>query len=361
MRIETPRDGRARYDIIAFGPTGTIRERRNFPEALTSTSARLRWARAREAELTRNGWQEDEVPASKLEDFGKRWMRDYSRANGNKPSTLAAKETILRLYIMPVLGSLRLTEIGPLQIQRLKLRLDGKSLKTKACVLSVLATMLKTAEAWDEIVRAPKIEVPRWANPEMDFYDFEEWEALIDGAARAGPMVRVAVLLGGDAGLRRGEMVGLEQSDVAKSAITVQRNEWEGHVGTPKGGKSRRIPLTSRLSEAIEAIRHLRGKRLLWQANGSPVKVTTLQSWIEVATKRAGLQPSRNLHKLRHSFCSHLAMRGVPALAIKEWAGHASLTTTMRYMHLSPHSTDAMIGVLERGAGVEQLSKQANS
>lgn len=361
VRIETPRNGRARYDILTLGPAGPVRERRNFPEALTSPSARLRWARAREAELTRNGPQEDEVPASKLEDFGKRWMRDYSRANGNKPSTLAAKETILRLYIVPVLGSLRLNEIGPLQIQRLKLRLDGKSLKTKACVLSVLATMLKTAEAWDEIVRAPKIEVPRWNNPEMEFYDFEEWERLIEGARRAGPMVAAAILLGGDAGLRRGEIVALEQGDVGKGAAVVQRNEWEGRIGSPKGGRSRRIPLTSRLSQAIEAIRHLRGKRLLRQVDGSPVKVTTLQSWMEVACRRADLPPSRNLHKLRHSFCSHLAMRGVPVTAIKEWAGHASLTTTMRYMHLSPHSTDAMIGVLERGAGVERDSQRANS
>lgn len=358
VRIEVPRNGRARYDILTLGPAGPVRERRNFPAALTSQGARLRWAKAREAELTRNGPTIDEVPASRLEEFGRRWMRDYARANGNKPSTIAAKETILRLYLEPTLGSMRLTEIGPLAIQRLKLRLDGKAPKTKACVLSQLATMLKTAEAWEEIVKAPKIEVPRWASPEMDFYDFAEWEALIDGARLAGPMVFAAILLGGDAGLRRGELVSLESSDARHGAITVCRNEWEGRVGIPKGGRSRRIPLTARLAQAIEAVRHLRGKRLLWQANGKPVKVTTLQSWLEVACKRAGLPPSRNLHKLRHTFCSHLAMRGVPVLAIKEWAGHASLTTTQRYMHLSPHGTDAMIGVLERGAGVEQVSNQ---
>jgi site-specific recombinase XerD len=37
-----------------------------------------------------------------------------------------------------------------------------------------------------------------------------------------------------------------------------------------------------------------------------------------------------------HTFCSHLAMRGAPAKAIQELAGHADLKTTMRYMHLSP-------------------------
>ncbi|WP_395825558.1 tyrosine-type recombinase/integrase [Archangium minus] len=40
------------------------------------------------------------------------------------------------------------------------------------------------------------------------------------------------------------------------------------------------------------------------------------------------------LHILRHTFCSHLAMRGVPPLSPKELAGHRSLRTTMQYMHL---------------------------
>jgi hypothetical protein len=42
------------------------------------------------------------------------------------------------------------------------------------------------------------------------------------------------------------------------------------------------------------------------------------------------------MHRLRHTFCSHLAMRGAPARAIQELAGHQGLTTTQRYMHLSP-------------------------
>ena len=257
----------------------------------------------------------------------------------------------------PSLGTLRLNEIGDLQIQRLKRHLEGRSAKTKACVLSQLATILRTAERWDEIAKAPHIELPATPETEMQFYDVEEWERLIDGAKRAGPMVHAAVLLGGDAGLRRGELVALEQADVGGGAIRVRRNEWEGKVGTPKGGKGRRVPLTQRLAQAVDDIRHLRGKRLLWQADGSPVQVTTLQSWLEVACRRAGLPASRNLHKLRHTFCSHLAMGGVPMKAIQVWAGHADLKTTQRYMHLSPEGMDGMISVLERGAGVEQQSK----
>jgi hypothetical protein len=51
------------------------------------------------------------------------------------------------------------------------------------------STILRTAERWGVIDKAPRIEVPRWQQPEMTFYDFEEWERLVDGARRAGPMV----------------------------------------------------------------------------------------------------------------------------------------------------------------------------
>jgi hypothetical protein len=50
---------------------------------------------------------------------------------------------------------------------------------------------------------------------------------------------------------------------------------------------------------------------------------------------------------LRHSFCSHLAMRGAPARAIQELAGHQDLQTTQQYMHLSPAALDAAIRLLD--------------
>ena len=56
------------------------------------------------------------------------------------------------------------------------------------------------------------------------------------------------------------------------------------------------------------------------------------------------------VHILRHTFCSHLAMRGAPARAIQELAGHPDLATTQRYMHLSPAALDAAIRLLGRRA-----------
>ncbi len=69
-----------------------------------------------------------------------------------------------------------------------------------------------------------------------------------------------------------------------------------------------------------------------------------------------------------HTFCSHLAMRGAPPKVIQELAGHVHLSTTMRYMHLSPGHKEQAIRLLDqrpenaegpsRGGGVEADSLQ---
>ena len=58
---------------------------------------------------------------------------------------------------------------------------------------------------------------------------------------------------------------------------------------------------------------------------------------------------------MRHTFCSHLAMRGAPARAIQELAGHQNLTTTQRYMHLSPAAIDSAIRLLDQPAVLQSF------
>src|SRR5512135_2028600 len=53
------------------------------------------------------------------------------------------------------------------------------------------------------------------------------------------------------------------------------------------------------------------------------------------------------LHVLRHTFCSRLADRGVPAGHIQKLAGHASITTTERYMHYSDEGLGKAIAALD--------------
>src|SRR5512137_1674738 len=69
------------------------------------------------------------------------------------------------------------------------------------------------------------------------------------------------------------------------------------------------------------------------------------------------VEPAREpvAHILRHTFCSHLAMRGAPARAIQELAGHQDLSTTQRYMHLSPAAIESAVRLLEEPSPVSRF------
>jgi hypothetical protein len=101
------------------------------------------------------------------------------------------------------------------------------------------------------------------------------------------------------------------------------------------------------VTDALRDARHLRGPRVLCDGAGKPLTQKVIQVLVRRTARRANVKP--RVHSLRHTFCSHLAMRGEPARAIQELAGHQDLRTTQRHMHLSPAALDAAIRLLETG------------
>jgi integrase len=246
-------------------------------------------------------------------------------------------------------GSRRLDAIKNEDVQRLKAQLVSKSPKTLNNVLTVLSVLLKKAVEWEVIDRMPcTVKLLRVEKGDAAFYDFEEYERLVEIARAIDRRTLLIVLLGGDAGLRCGEMIALESSDVdlSKRQLCVRHSDWNGIVGTPKNGRLRYVPLTRRLAAALAEHRHLRSRRVLCQENGAPFTRQIVQNRMRLASKRSNVK--MGVHILRHTFCSHLAMRGAPARSIQELVGHADLTMTQRYMHLSPAALDAAIRLLDR-------------
>ncbi len=79
-----------------------------------------------------------------------------------------------------------------------------------------------------------------------------------------------------------------------------------------------------------------------------------VQGLVAKASSRANLEKT-GVHILRHTFCSHLAMRGAPAKAIQELAGHRDLDETQRYMHLSPAAIEGAIRLLDQKENVSRF------
>lgn len=132
-------------------------------------------------------------------------------------------------------------------------------------------------------------------------------------------------------GLRAAELVGLDVGsiDFAREAIRV--------LG--KGGKERILPLGRAERQAIESYlavrRHKEAKPLFLNQRGQRLTTRSIQKIVARALGRIANASATNPHALRHAFATHLLERGADLKAVQELLGHASLSSTQVYTHLS--------------------------
>lgn len=315
-----------------------------------------------ELEAGRLGRKPRVVPT--LAEFAPRFVDEHARANRHKASGIEDKESILRTHLVPRFGHLRLDQIDTASVQRMRADLarQKKSPKTVENILTVLRKLLKTAVEWQVIDDVPckiaRTKVPTKTRP---FYTFEEYERLLAEAQVAGRTPHLVVLLGGEAGLRLGEMQALQWRNVNfhTNRIIVEASEWWGVVDGTKGMRARAVPMTDRLRADLMRYREPAG--LVLGGKAGSLTQNQVRSCLRPVARKARVQ--HGVHVLRHSFCSHLAMRGAPARAIQELAGHENLSTTERYMHLAPGHAELAIALLnpphtarpDGATGVQQL------
>ncbi len=337
-------------DIHVTLPNGEILRERRRAQGSTKAAA-LRWAKAREAHLLRHGKEGQKDRNKKtptLGEFVEQFRRDYLIANRWRPSTIYTWDSVLARQLIPVLGSYPLDAIGPREVQLLKRRPLAAS--TINMVLAKLRAMLRQAYEWELIEKMPKVSAVKEVQSTPEYLSFDDYERLLEVTRGVlDEMTLVILLLGGDAGLRCGEMLALRWCHIfpERNRIHVSENDVRGHVGPPKGGRDRWLPMTKQLRKVLMGMER-RSERVLWRGeDAKPVTHQVLAYRVYKAMSRTGLG-RKGPHALRHTFCSHLAMRGVSAVKIQKLAGHAKLSTTQIYMHLAPSSLDDAIEALGR-------------
>lgn len=342
-------------DIKVIWADGTEhRERKLSPVA--SKSGSRQWGEQRERFLVMNG-KESLKPRERKSvptfgEFWPRYMQDHCYAERLKPSTIQFKQYAFDCHLDPVFGHLPLDEISNADVQAFKASHQETSAHHVNNLLCSLNVAAKKAVEWGVIEYVPfRIQLLKSPPKEMPFYDFDVYSDIVRAAKGIDHRVYVHVLLGGDAGLRAGEIRGLQWPDVEfeRNRLHVRRNRWRGQDVVPKGGRGRYVPMTKRLRAALETQEAVGDDTLyvLVRDDGEPLSRRTNQQWMQKAERAVGIEPKGKCHILRHTFCSHLAIKGAPAKAIQELAGHAQLTTTMRYMHLSPQARDSAIALLD--------------
>ena len=325
--------------------------RRRWKSPHGSRTSTERWAREKARAFLTGRVAREREPAPKLAEFAVRFVDDHVRACRLRPSTAANMRMNLKQHLIPMFGNLRVDQITDAHILEVK-KLDLAA-GTINKILQALGQILRDAHEKGLAPKVPKIKRLKDSAHRHAFYVPEDYDRLVHAAA-SDPRALVLVLLGGDAGMRIGEIIALEWSriDYGANKVHVEFADWNGHIGPPKGGKPRSVPMTPRLRAALQALAPS-GVRVLTRIDGrygregERITRNVAKGWLIAAHKRAELE-LHGVHTLRHTFCSHLAMAGAPVTAIRDLAGHSSVAITQRYMHLAPA---AIIGAIDLLSG----------
>jgi integrase len=154
-------------------------------------------------------------------------------------------------------------------------------------------------------------------------------------------------------GLRIGELRALRWQDVDLVAgkLLVRKAAAKQIVGSPKSRRSRDVELGREVRDALKAHRHLRGELVFCHATGRMLTENECKHPLWRACRRARLRII-GWHTLRHTFASHLVMRGAPLKAVQELLGHADIRMTMRYSHLSPSVRRDAVALLDSSTAI---------
>ncbi len=265
-----------------------------------------------------------------------------------RPRTRDSYRQIVHSHLLPLLGAIQLSRLGPQQLQRAYRELSDRGLSTKTVsnVHGVLHKALDQAYRWRLIPSnvADLVDPPRVARHEMKALTPDEARKVLEAAAGdpLEALYRVAIT----AGLRQGELLALRWQAVDLVAGTLrvvatleQRHGHEPVIAQPKTARSRRQVQLGQA--AVDALRQHRQAQpgigfVFARPDGRPLSMSIVgKAWARL-NERAGV-PQVRFHDLRHTAATLMLSRGVHPKIVSEMLGHATIAITLdTYSHVLP-------------------------
>lgn len=346
-----PRDERWRYRKWVALPNGTRTRITGTPATNTKKAAedaeRLHVLRVTNPglvpELATSSASATRKEVPTIREYMKEFMAGY--LPDQKPRERGSKEQILNGHILPAFGMLRLDEILQKHVdafvkRELKRGIARKTINNR---LAVLSSLLKYAHE-NKLIERPtlRLHLKRGGRKDAPIIAVasEDVQRLVRAAT--DERYRVAVLLAAEAGLRIGEILGLQWGDLQDAELRVRRAvDSLGNVGLPKHDKTREVPLSPALARELGRMRRrglwvvstLDGGMLSYWAAVDAVRALYVRAGVDVPESETG--ETMPWHSLRHSFGTDCARRGVPLGTLKELMGHEKIETTLRYVQVT--------------------------
>ncbi len=221
----------------------------------------------------------------------------------------------------------------------LDLKKIGNSNGTINRKLSCLSKILKYAKELGHMKELPVIHKQPEGINRIRWLTKDEELSILDLLVDWGQYdLHDAVAVSVDTGIRHSELGRIQAKDIVPDGL---------YLGLTKNGEPRLVPLTKRARKILEdRISFIKSSR----ANDQRLFPKFSRDWHRSTWDRVRNHLELDdvvWHTFRHTTCSRLVQGGVPLTHVKEWMGHKTITTTMRYAHLAPKHLQEIVGVLE--------------
>jgi integrase len=310
--------------------------------------AQIWWAAQRKA-IEDGSWETTSKPNRLTLGDGVTQYREHSKAHHRSFSTYVENGlSVLENF----LGSeTPLKDITTADLEQLKLNRLQDDKVAKATVDKNIA-VAKSFFSWCILQGltssnpVTKVKLFHEDNERVRFLDPEtEYPKLLVEAKNGPWYLAPIIVLDVNTGLRRRNILNLQwdQVDFKRRIIRIESRT--------KNGRPHNLPLNDTVFQKLQELHQKTGSypyvfvHLEGRFEGQPI--TDIKNGFNAAVARAKIQNFR-FHDLRHTFCSWLAIRGVPLTAIQKLAGHASIKMTLRYAHLSPRYLADEVKALDR-------------
>ncbi|MBI4598145.1 MAG: tyrosine recombinase XerC [Candidatus Omnitrophica bacterium] len=264
----------------------------------------------------------------------------YLRTERNASEHTGTNYSLDLAQFFAFLGHARLHEITPLEIRRFVAHLGTQQLarRTVARKLSCLRSFFRFVcrEGGLEHNPAASIPTPRLDKRLPSFLDEPQMTKLLGAPTTEkwqGWRDRAMLETLYSTGIRASELVGLNVQDLDEISETL--------IVRGKGKKERLCPIGK---TALKVVRSYVAKRprtprapyaLFVSQKGTRLTVRQVDRLLARYVKLSGLPATISPHSLRHSFATHLLDRGADLRSVQELLGHASLSTTQIYTHVT--------------------------
>jgi integrase len=286
--------------------------------------------------LEEHGIIEDEKVT--LKEFSKEYLID--KKNSTQFNTYVGIELRVNLHLVSYFGKEFLFNITPHKVfsYQTKRLSEGLCNATVNREMTCLSNLLNTAVTWKRIKSNPIMKIKRLKEPpgRVRYLSLEEINRLLENCPEPPHPLRSIITVALTTGMRKSEIFGLKWEYIKPETRFII-------IPITKNNTSRLIPANDTLLRTLADLPHNSDFVFLGR-KGKPF--VDLKISFKEACRKAGIKEFR-FHDLRHTYASHLAMRGVHMRALQELLGHKNILMTQRYSHLSPEHLQGAVKLLD--------------